>query len=369
MKGTIQGKDLAQALDATRAVVGTRQSLPILGAVRLELGADRLVVQATDLEQALTLRVQATIDTPGTIAVPALKMVQVARELTAGPVAFEVTNGPTLNLGGAGAKFRIAGMDATDFPGVKTQAEGQPIAVAPERLLDAIRRTAYAASWDESRYALTALEWHAVGSELRVTASDGHRLTRLTVPVEANLTASKTVLVPRTAAKALEMILKRRTTPCTLYLNETTVAVVVGDADAIYTVRLVEGIYPNITVILEGLAAHPVTMTLEVKAFATAVRRVAVMAAGEARPLKLTARPDTLTLEAASPDAGEAEAVLAAETTAEHVEVGVNARYLLDYLDGLDGGTVELGLKDRQSALRFGGADGQCYVVMPLRIS
>jgi DNA polymerase-3 subunit beta len=369
MKGTVHGKDLAQALDATRAVVGTKQSLPILGAVRLELGADRLVVEATDLEQAITLRVPAMMDTPGTIAVPALKMAQVAHELTAGPVAFEVRTGPTLVLAGASAKFRIPGMDANDFPGVKTQAEGQPIGVAPERLLDAIRRTAYATSRDESRYALTALEWHAVGSELRVTASDGHRLTRLTLPVEANLTVSKTLLVPRTAAKALETLLKNRTTPCTLHLNETTVAVVVGEAEAVYTVRLVEGVYPNVTAILEGLAAHPVTMTLEVKAFATAVRRVAVMATGEAKPLKLTARPDTLTLEAASPDAGEAEAVLAVETTAEHVDVGVNARYLLDYLDGLDGGTVELGLKDRQSALRFGGADGQYYVVMPLRIS
>ncbi len=366
MRGTVQGKGLAAAMDATRSVVGHRQTLPILGSVRMELASGHLKIQATDLEQSLTVMVPAAVDTPGTIAVPAAKMALLTRELVDGTVDLGVGDGQWLSVKGQRARYRVPGMNADDFPAVKVSTDGAPIPVKASLLLDAIRRTAYAVSKDESRYSLNGMEWVASGATLRVAATDGHRLTRLVVPLESEVDALPSAIVPRTAAKALETVLKGRDL-CHLSFTAGALVLAAPDGEVAYMVRLIEGQFPNIEAVIP---THELHMTVSVDQLGEAVRRVAIMAEGGARPMKIACHSDTLVLSATSPESGEAEEevpVTESNVTAA-LEIGVNSGYVLDYLNGLGGGTVVLQVKDSQSPLLFGGADTQLYVVMPLRL-
>jgi DNA polymerase-3 subunit beta len=352
-----------RALQLVQNIVETRQTLPILANVLIDAQGGGLHVAATDLEVGVRVAVPATIVRAGAVTLAARKLLELVRELPAQPVTLKLQENGWVQLLCGAAAFRLVGLPAEEYPPLETgDAEGW-VSVDGGRLRTLLARTAYAMSQDESRPFLNGVYMLVRKGELRLVATDGHRLAlaRLTVEAENEMAG----IVPRKAVGEMGRVLGGNEA-ASLALREN--QFLLRTPGFVLVSKLVEGAFPPYEQVLPK--AHPRRLTIEREPLIAALRRVSVVADDRTRPIRLTAAPGALRLAASSQELGEAEEVLPADFAGEELPVGFNTRYILDALVPMDGERIVIELKDSLSPGVFKGAADEDHlcVIMPMRI-
>jgi len=369
MEFQVAREPLFRALQLLQNVVEPRQTLPILANVLIEARDGQLRLAATDLEVGARVAVPATITRPGAITLPARKLVELVRELPSKPVSLTLRDNGWVDLACDKGKFRLVGLPADEYPPLEiTLAEGS-LAVDGGRLRTLVARTSYAMSVDESRPFLNGLYLVARQRELRVVATDGHRLALARTVVETD--GEMAGIVPRKAVQELTRVLG----------SAERVDLAVGDSKFFVRTegfelvsKLVEGQFPNYEQVIPKTS--PVRVVVEREPLLAAIRRVAVIADDRTRPVRLSLAAGEARLSAQSQELGEAEETLPAHGGSGEVTIGFNARYLVDALGAMDGAWTVIGLKDGLSPGVFlgaperEGAPDESYrcVIMPMRM-
>jgi DNA polymerase-3 subunit beta len=352
-----------RALQLVQNIVETRQTLPILANVLMDAQEGGFHVAATDLEVGVRVAVPATIVRPGAVTLAARKLHELVRELPAQPVTLRLQENGWVQLLCGAASFRLVGLPAEEYPPLETgDAEGW-VSVDGGRLRALLARTAYAMSQDESRPFLNGVYMLVRKGELRLVATDGHRLAlaRLTVETDGEMAG----IVPRKAVGEMGRVLGG-SEAASLAIREN--QFLLRTPGFVLVSKLVEGTFPSYEQVLPK--AHPRRLTIERELLIAALRRVSVVADDRTRPIRLTAAPGALRLTASSQELGEAAEVLPAEFEGEELPIGFNTRYILDALVPMDGERVVIELKDSLSPGVFKSAADEDHlcVIMPMRI-
>jgi len=232
-------------------------------------------------------------------------------------------------------------------------------------LREMLVRTSFAISHDESRYALNGVLFSIQDGELRLVATDGHRLALAGRPLPGG-PASAVGIIPRKAAQELARVLSAGED----------VQVALGEnqfglrmSNFLLTARLIEGQFPNYEQVVPK--GHPWRLVLSRNALIAALRRVSVLSEERTKPVKLVLAPGMLKVTAHNPELGEAEETVPVEYAGEEVTIGFNSRYLLDALAPLDeAAQVVVELKDALSpgVVKSVETEGYLCVIMPMRI-
>jgi DNA polymerase-3 subunit beta len=352
-----------RALQIVQNIVEPRQTLPILGNVLIEAQEAGLRISATDLEVGARVSVPATVARPGAITLVARKLLELVRELPAHPITLKLQESGWVQLLCGPATFRLVGLPAEEYPPLESGEPNGAVTVDGGRLRALVSRTSYAMSQDESRPFLNGLYFVVKKGELRLVATDGHRLALGKVPAEASVEMSG--IVPRKAVQELGRVLTGS--------EEAALAIRDGQfllrtPGFVLTSKLIEGTFPSYEQVLPK--AHPRRVTVERESLIAALRRVSVVADDRTRPIRLTVGAASLRLSAQSQELGEGEEVLSAESAGEELTIGFNARYVLDALGPMEGDRVVIELKDALSPGVFKSASDQEHlcVIMPMRI-
>jgi DNA polymerase III subunit beta len=352
-----------RALQLVQNIVEPRQTLPILGNVLMEAQDTGLRISATDLEVGARVSVPATVTRPGAITLAARKLLELVRELPAQPITLKLQESGWVQLLCGPATFRLVGLPAEEYPPLESGDGNGLVSVEGGRLRGLLARTSYAMSQDESRPFLNGLYLLVKKGELRLVATDGHRLALGRMVVEAG--AEMSGIVPRKAVQELGRVLS----------GSEEAALAVRDSQFllrtpgfVLTSKLIEGTFPSYEQVLPK--AHPRRVTVEREPLIAALRRVSVVAEDRTRPVRLTVSSAAVRLSAQSQELGEAEEVLPAESTGEELTIGFNARYILEALGPMEGDRVIVELKDPLSPGVFKSASDQedLCVIMPMRI-
>jgi DNA polymerase-3 subunit beta len=352
-----------RALQLVQNIVEPRQTLPILANVLIETQADGLRVSATDLEVGARVTVPATVARPGGVTLAARKLLELVRELPAQPIALKLQENGWVQLLCGPSAFRLVGLPAEDYPPLETEKAEGWVAMDGARLRGMLARTSYAMSQDESRPFLNGVYLVVKKRELRVVATDGHRLSLARAELETD--GEMAGIVPRKAIQEIGRVLGGAEA-ATLAVREN--QFFLRTPGFVLTSKLVEGSFPNYEQVLPK--GHPRRLGVEREPLIAALRRVSVVSDDRTRPIRLTAGAGTLRLSASSQELGEAEEVLPAEFTGDELAIGFNARYLLDALGPMEGARVAVDLKDALSPGVFRSADDDAHlcVIMPMRI-
>jgi len=227
-----------------------------------------------------------------------------------------------------------------------------------------IAQTSFAVSHDESRFALNGVLFVLQPKELRLVATDGHRLAVATRGVGEGLNGA-TGIVPRKAVVEIARVLGSSED---VQIAITENQFVLQMPNFVMTARLIEGQFPNYEAVVPR--AHPGKLVLQRAPLMAALRRVSVMAEERNKPVKISLRPGTLTLSAASHDMGEAEEALPVQYAGEEVTIGFNSRYMLDALTPIEKDEILFEFKDGLSpgVVKSVEEEGYCCVIMPMRI-
>jgi DNA polymerase-3 subunit beta len=353
-----------RGLQMVQNIVEPRQTLPILANVLLEAAQDRMVVTATDLEVGARVSIPARVAADGTITLAARKLGEIVKELPAAALTMKVRDNAAVSLRCGSASYKLNGLAADEFPPVVPAAATSWMTLDAGTLRAMLAQTSFAISHDESRYTLNGVLLAADDTQLRLVATDGHRLALATTTL-AQPAPAVSAIVPRKAVMEIMRVLGSG--------EEVRVAVtdnqfVLELPNFVMAARLIEGQFPNYEAVIP--TGHPVQLTIARAVLAGVLRRVAVMAEDRNKPVKLVLAPGALTLAAASQDLGEAEEALEVDTGGGDFAIAFNSRYIQDALAAVPSDDVILELKDSFSPGVVRGAADASYrcVIMPMRV-
>jgi DNA polymerase III subunit beta len=360
----VSREPLLRAMQLVQNIVEPRQTLPILANVLLDARADGLQIAATDLEVGARVAVPATVSQPGAVTLAARKLLELVRELPAQPsIHMTREDSGWVRVECGSGRFRLVGLPADEYPPLDMNGGDGWVAVDGVKLRAMLTRTAYAMSQDESRPFLNGLYFVLRKHELRLVATDGHRLAlaRLSVDAETEMTG----IVPRKAVQEMSRVLGSADGAAVALRDNQFFLRTPGFTLAS---KLIEGQFPNYEQVLPK--AHPRRLTVEREGLMAALRRVSVVADDRTRPVRFVAGEGRVRLRAESQETGEATEELAAEFPGEELTIGFNARYLLDAVGPMEGERVALELKDALSpgVLRSATDDAYLCVIMPMRM-
>ena len=227
--------------------------------------------------------------------------------------------------------------------------------------------TRFAISTEETRYYLNGIFIHkAETGELCAVATDGHRLalTRQTLPSGAAQMPS--IILPRKAVNELRKLLDDFDGEVFVSLSETRAEFRFGVVRL--TSKLIDGTFPDYTRVIP--VGNDRIMQVDVGAFSAAVDRVATIASEKSRSVKMGLKPGLLTLSASNTDASSATEELEVSYDGAEMEIGFNARYLLDIAGQVSSEMVEFALADQgsPSLVRAPGDEANLFVLMPMRV-
>jgi len=264
------------------------------------------------------------------------------------------------------ARFNLSTLPRDDFPVI---AEGElptRFELPAATLRQVIEKTRFAISSEETRYYLMGIFLHVVDDQMRAAATDGHRLARVTIARPDGAEGMPDVIVPRKAVAELYRLLEELEGTVEVSLSPTKIRFGLGSA--ILTSKLIDGTFPDYNRVIP--TANDKLLKLDPKSFSAGVDRVSTIASEKTRAVKMSVDRDKVTLSVTSPENGVATEELAADYGYDGLEIGFNARYLLDILGEIEGDTVEVHLADAAAPtlLRENDKSNALYVLMPMRV-
>jgi len=370
MKLTIERGTLLRSLGHVQSVVERRNTIPILANVQLEASGGKLALTATDLDLAIVETVETNIASEGATTVSAHTLFDIVRKLPEGAeVELSVGDDPRLSLKAGRSNFTLSCLPKDDFPVMSGGDMAHTFSVDAAELRRLIDKSRFAISTEETRYYLNGIYLHLADGDapmLRAVATDGHRLAQVETPAPAGSNGMPGVIVPRKTVGELRKLIDELAGDIEVSLSDTKIRF--SFDGVIVTSKLIDGTFPDYTrVIPDG---NEKMLEADCHQLAEAVDRVSTISTDRTRSVKLNIEADRIALSVNSPENGTATEELAASYSADAMEIGFNARYLLDILSQVQGDVVQLELADGASPtiLRDNADEGALYVLMPMRV-
>jgi len=365
-------------------VVERRNTIPILSNVLVRAEGEGLRLKATDLDIEVTETIPADVSRPGATTMPAHVLYDVVRKLPEGAqVALEMASeaGP-MQIRSGRSRFTLQTLPEGDFPDLAAGDLPCRFQLPAGDLKRLIEKIQFAISTEETRYYLNGIYLHTVeaGSKgaatLRAVATDGHRLARVELPAPKGAEGMPGVIVPRKAVAEIQKLVEDGDAAVGVELSPAKIRLTFdgGEGDAgsargvVLTSKLIDGTFPDYQRVIP--TGNDKRLTVEREDFAKAVDRVSTISSERGRAVKLTLEGGRVTLTVNNPDSGNATEELDADYEAAPLDIGFNARYLLDIAAQLEGDTALFRLADPGSPTLIQDREGApaLYVLMPMRV-
>ena len=367
MKATIERATLLKSLGHVQSVVERRNTIPILSNVLIEARDDNSIrLMATDLDLQVDESVPANVEQAGATTVPAHTLFDIVRKLPEGSqVELNVAEGK-MHLSAGRSRFHLSTLPRDDFPVISEGELPTRFELPAATLRQLIDKTRFAISSEETRYYLMGIFLHLADDQLKAAATDGHRLARVVIPKPDGADGMPDVIIPRKCVAELRKLLEEVEGTVEISLSPTKIRFGLGSA--VLTSKLIDGTFPDYNRVIP--TANDKLLKLDPKTFASGVDRVSTIASEKTRAVKMSVDRDKVTLSVTSPESGTATEELPADYGSDNLEIGFNARYLLDILGEIDGDTVEVHLADAAAPtlLRENDKSNALYVLMPMRV-
>lgn len=369
---TIDRAALLPALARTQKIVERRNTIPILSNVLITAEDGRLTLTATDLDLALSATIELANAGRGALTVPAATLHDIVRKLPDSASITLTADGAGLTLQAGRYRSRLPILGAEDFPVFEPLTEAQSFRVPAGDMLQIIQRTSFAISSEETRYYLNGIHLHLAeteaGSRLVGVATDGHRLSRTSIPAPQGSEGMPGIIVPRKTVQEIARLAEGHKGELTVEVSPRLIAV--SDGATRLCSKLIDGTFPDYQRVIPAGNQHKAI--IDRAALSAAVDRVSAVSGERGKAVKFALDADRLTVSCANPDTGTATEEIEIELDAAAIEIGFNGRYVLDALAIGDSEAVEMALGDPGSPALMRApdatADDDLIVLMPMRV-
>ena len=359
--------ELLAPLAAVSGIIERRHTLPILSNVLIDGSAEALNFLATDIEIQISARsaLGGSRDARA-LTVGARKLLDILRAL---PEDAEVSLQPQdkrLLVKAGRSRFSLQTLPAEDFPRLaKATGDVARFALAQKALRHLLGLVQYAMAQQDIRYYLNGLLMVVEGTELKVVATDGHRLAFAALPLAASLPRQEAI-VPRKTVVELTKLLADSDDEVGIELSGTQAAFSFGAIELVS--KLIDGKFPDYTRVIP--TQHKNKLQIEREPLRQALQRAAILSNEKFRGVRWVLTDGSLKIVSSNADQEEAQEELEVDYAGDALDIGFNVNYLLDVLNNVAGSKLECAFGDSSSSalISYESEKGFKYVVMPMRI-
>jgi len=340
MKFIVSSSALLKQLSAINGVITTNPVVPILENFLFEVQEGKLIITASDLQTSIITTLDVEAKENGNIAVPAKILLETLRNLPEQPVTFTIDEATyNVEISSDNGHYRLAGENATDFPKIPVVEDGHLLEMSSEILAHAVGNTIFATSTDELRPAMTGVYLNLNGNGSTFVATDGHRLIRYKRLDIGSPEAKSSMIIPRKALSLLKATLPGDNASVQVQFNTSNAFFSFNNIKMIC--RLIDERYPDYeNVIPTNNDNH---MTINRLEFLSSLKRIAIYSNKTTHQVRLKITGSELQISAEDLDfSNEATETLVCEHDGQDIEIGFNARFLIEMLSNLDAKEVVL---------------------------
>ena len=371
MKFIVSSSALLKQLQSINGVVANNPVVPILENFLFDVTDGLLTITASDLETSMITEIPVEAKENGRIAAPARILLDTLKNLPDQPVTFTIDEETyTIEISSSNGRYKLSGENATDFPKVPQVRGGNAIEIPSNALARAINKTIFAVSTDELRPAMTGIFVQLNEGNITFVATDGHRLLRYRRN-DVSTGESTSIIVPRKAFNLLK---------ATLPAEPTSVKVEFNNANAFFSFdnirmicRLIDERFPDYENVIPKL--NPNKLLIDRYDLLSSVKRISIYSNKTTHQVRLKITGSELLISAEDLDfSNEASERLSCQYEGEDMEIGFNAKFLIEMLNNIDADEVnlELSTPNRAGLLMPASADENeniLMLVMPVMLN
>lgn len=362
MKITILRSKFIEALKSVQNVVPGKGSLAVLQNALIECEGKQIRITATDLDISISTVCECDVVEEGKTTLPVKLLFNMVLRAPEGQVCVETDENDRATITAGSARFKLAGLSSSDFPELKEDGEAASYKLPQATLREMLRKTAYAASQDDTRRTLKGVLMSFNDGKLTMVATDGRRLALVENEMEFSKDAEKDIVLPAKAVQELQRSLQSDG-DVEILVRQGQISFSTGHVK-IYS-KLMDDVYPNYRQVIPGECAQQIV--IDRQQLLDALERASVMKMDEAHSTKLIFDENKLLVRSAASDLGEASDEVAIKYIGERIEIMFNPTYVMDPLKAIDDDEVTFHLNNGHSAAVIKCSIPFLYVLMPLR--
>ncbi len=372
MKFEIEKADFLKILQKTQNVIEKRNTMPILSNALLVAEKGKTVIYATDTEVSLKDEAPAKVEQEGKVAVSAKNLLDLVKELSDSTIQVVKKDNNWLEIKSKKAIFNIVGTSAEEFPTFPSYSTKDFVRVHGQIMHDMIEKTIYSVSNDETRYHLNGVYFERVGGEggtnFRMVATDGHRLSLIDKKVEFPLPVKKSdgVIIPKKGLFELKKLLEGGEGSLEMAFEGS--HLIVKRDTTVLMIRLIDGKYPNYQQLIPARLQKHVVVSRE--DLLSCLRRVSLLSNQKSKGITLSISKNAMEIYSNNPEMGDAKEEIDVRYVGDSLKIGFNAKYLMDILNNIQDDEIDIELNDQLSPgiVRPSSDSNYTCVVMPMRI-
>jgi DNA polymerase-3 subunit beta len=350
MKFIVSTTSLLKHLQSVQGVINSSSVLPILDNFLFEIDDKNLTICTTDLNT--TMKTSLPIEGKGKakIAVPSKILLETLKSLPDQPITFSFDDNTfAIEINTDKGKYKLSGENGEDFPAIPEVSRASSFSIPSSALLSAVTNTLFAVGTDELRQAMTGVKFELDTNSINFVATDAHKLVLHTVKKIA-IEETGGFIVPRKALNLLKSALPGDDTLVTVEHNSTNVFFSFKEIHLVC--RLIDQKYPDYTAVIPKDNTN--ILTINRAEFLNTLRRISIYSNKTTYQVRLKIKGSELQVSAEDLDfSNQADETLACEYSGTDMEIGFNARFLIEMLNTLGGETVkfEMSLPSRPGVM------------------
>lgn len=347
MKFIVSSSALLKQLSGISGVITTNPVVPILENFLFEIDDSKLTITASDLQTSMITELEIESKESGSIAVPAKILIDTLKNLPEQPVNFSIDEQTySVEISSDNGRYKLSGENATDFPKVPSVSDDFSVDMSSDVLATAISNTIFATSNDELRPAMTGVYVNLNDKSATFVATDGHRLIRYRRSDIASPNGNA-IIIPRKALNLLKTTLPAETTPVSIEFNMANAFFKFGNIRMIC--RLIDERFPDYENVIPG--DNDNTMAINRAEMLSSLKRIAIYANKTTHQVRLKITGSELQISAEDLDfSNEANERLSCEHDGKDIEIGFNARFLIEMLSNSESKDIEFQFSEANKA-------------------
>lgn len=365
MKFKINKKSFLTAIRNLSAVVERRNSIAILGNMKIQIEGNSLHLFATDMDVEATQNIKVDGREDGATTVNAQTLIEIVSKLKDDDIDVS-TNDASLFIKSGRSRFKLACLDAADFPLLDDGKYNVNFAIDANDLVSLIDNVKFCASTEESRYYLNGIYLHVSGNMLRSVATDGNRLALCDVAKPTGLEELSGVIIPSKTILIIRKILEGCLGDVNVSLSENKIFIEASEFSV--TSKLIDGAYPDYDRVIPK--SNDSIMVVNTDEFRGAIDRVSTVSDARSNSIKLAIGGSGVGISARNGDGSSATEDLEVVNTFG-LEIGFNSKFFLDALAHVKSEkcTVKFGQAINPVLITDDNLNNFVYLIMPLRVS
>lgn len=373
MQFTISREALIRPLQRVVGAVEKRQTLPILANILVTVKNQLLSLTGTDLEMEMIARVPLTEQAePGTTTIPGKKWLDICKALPdSAEITVELMDGKVLVRSGR-SRYTLACLPAENFPRVEESVGDVELSVPQAVVRQLLDFTSFAMAHQDVRYYLNGVYMIFSAQDLRLVATDGHRLATMSLPIKTHLTQPISLILPRKAVQEMQRLFAEGEAEIGIVIGKNHLRAVTTQTS--FITKLVEGKFPDFRRVLPK-PGEGAPMEVSREQLKQALLRVSALFSDRYRGVSLQLSADLLRIVATTPENDQVEDEIEVRYAGPVMDIGMNSSYLIEYLNIIQSSHVKATFTDPDRVILFETAGEQsiaqgqqAYVVMPMRI-